>query len=548
VALVPSGDRAWLYVANRESGTISVIDINRAEVVAETKVGASLADLDAIPGEGGGDLLAVDEGSGRLERLRPGGPMVEALGGVEVGPSPVGVAVDPAGGLAFVALLWPRKLAVVEVSAGCGGPDLSLAGSVELPFEPRCLAAIGRGKVVVADAFGGGLAVVDGTTRRVESVRELRAHNIRGLASSIDGDRLLIAHQALNRGARTDQNDIHWAAFITSNLTAIPMSAVLDPDDDLAAGGRLYHLGDVGDGGADPNGVLPMPDGRIAVALGGVDEVAFGPEHVSIGRRVPVGRRPVALAGAPGRGMVFVADAFGDSVSLVNLESGARPLSIPLGPTPEQDEVRRGRDLFHDARLAHDGWMSCHSCHADGHTNDRLIDTLGDDSYGTPKRTLSLLGAGETGPWAWDGEMPTIGDQIRKSVVSTMRGYPLYDDQVEAIEAYLRSLPPPPALERPGDEPMIARGSATFRRLRCDRCHEPPTYTTPKAYDVGLEDERGRVEFNPPSLRGVARRRMFFHDGRAGSLADVFQQFEHQLEEPLSEEELADLLGFLRGL
>jgi mono/diheme cytochrome c family protein len=458
------------------------------------------------------------------------------------------LGVDPTGGLVFVSLLWPRKLAVVEVSWGPVGPEVTLAGSIELPFEPRCLAAIGRGKVVVADAFGGGLAVVDGPTRRVESVRELPAHNIRGLALSADGDRLLIAHQRLNRGARTDQNDIHWAAFITSNLSAIPMSAVIDPTADLAGEGRLYHLGDVGDGGADPNGLLAMPDGRIAVALGGVDEVAFGPEHVSIGRRVPVGRRPVALAEAPGEGMVFVADAFGDSVSRVALESGARPVLIPLGPTPEVDEVRRGRDLFHDARLSHDGWMSCHSCHADGHSNDRLIDTLGDDSYGTPKRTLSLRGVGETGPWAWDGELPTIGDQIRKSVVSTMRGYPLYDDQVEAIEAYLRSLPPPPALDRPGDEQPIARGSATFRRLRCDRCHEPPTYSTPKTYDVGLEDERGRMEFNPPSLRGVARRRVFFHDGRAGSLAEVFRRFEHQLDEPLSDEELADLLAFLRSL
>jgi YVTN family beta-propeller protein len=165
VALVPSSNGAWLYVANRESGTVSVIEVNRAEVVAETKVGESLADLESIPG--GDFLLAVDEGSGRLKFLRPEGPRVEEVGGVEVGQSPVGLGVDPTGGLVFVSLLWPRKLAVVEVSWGPVGPEVTLAGSIELPFEPRCLAAIGRGKVVVADAFGGGLAVVDGPTRRV---------------------------------------------------------------------------------------------------------------------------------------------------------------------------------------------------------------------------------------------------------------------------------------------------------------------------------------------------------------------------------------------
>ena len=38
--------------------------------------------------------------------------------------------------------------------------------------------------------------------------------------------------------------------------------------------------------------------------------------------------------------------------------------------------------------------MSCHSCHTDGHTSGRLADTLGDDTFGTPKRVLSLLGLG----------------------------------------------------------------------------------------------------------------------------------------------------------
>lgn len=546
VSMVGSEDGAWLYVSNRASGSISVIDTERLSVSAEVAVGIMPADLEAVPGRG--LLLSADEGSGRLDVLRVRGPEIEVAAGIQVPPFPVGVAVDPGGKLAFVSSLWPRRLSVIELGGAGGAPTLTLLGSVDLPFEPRCVAAVGGGKVAVADAFGGGLAVVDGPGLALESARELDSHNIRGLAMSTDGDRLLVAHQTLNRGARTDQNDIHWAAFITSNLTALPMVAVLSPAEDLARSGRRYHLGDVGDGGADPNGVLPLADGRIAVALGGVDEVAFGPEHVSIGRRVPVGRRPVTLVEASGGGRVFAADAFGDSVSLVSLESGARPVSIPLGPTPEPDAIRTGRELFHDARLSHDGWMSCHSCHADGHANGRLVDTLGDDSYGTPKRSLSLLGVGETGPWAWGGEMPSLGDQIRKSVASTMRGYPLYQDQVEAIEAYLRSLPPPPALESTGGEGTVVRGAAAFRRLRCARCHEPPSYTTPRAYDVGLEDERGRATFNPPSLRGVGRRRSFFHDGRAGSLAEVFSRFEHQLDEPLGEDELADLIAFLRGL
>ena len=44
---------------------------------------------------------------------------------------------------------------------------------------------------------------------------------------------------------------------------------------------------------------------------------------------------------------------------------------------------------------------------------------------------------------------------------------------------------------------------------------------------MGLKDEVGHHEFNPPSLRGVSNRDSFLHDGRAGSLEDVFVKEKH---------------------
>ncbi|MEW4451194.1 methylamine utilization protein MauG, partial [Bremerella sp. JC817] len=130
--------------------------------------------------------------------------------------------------------------------------------------------------------------------------------------------------------------------------------------------------------------------------------------------------------------------------------------------------------------------------------------------------------------------------------------YSLYDGEAAEIEAFLRSLPPPPALTAPGDPTFdaeaVARGADLFRDLRCDRCHTPPVYTSAKVYDVGLSDEQGQTAFNPPSLRGVGRRRMYFHDGRARTLEDVFEGHEHQLEEPLGPDDLADLILFLKSL
>jgi cytochrome c peroxidase len=76
----------------------------------------------------------------------------------------------------------------------------------------------------------------------------------------------------------------------------------------------------------------------------------------------------------------------------------------------------------------------------------------------------------------------------------------------------------------------------------------PPTYTSHKSYDVGLTDEVGNREFNPPSLRGVSQGGPYFHDGRAATLADIFTRYRHQLNAQLPEHELADLLQFLRSL
>src|SRR5262249_5606729 len=155
------------------------------------------------------------------------------------------------------------------------------------------------------------------------------------------------------------------------------------------------------------------------------------------------------------------------------------------------------------------------SCHTDGHTNGLLADTLGDGSYGAPKRVPSLLGTGATGPWGWTGPFERLGDQVRSSIETTMQGRPPTDEQVADLTAYLRALPPPTPADPAGGGEAAARGRAVFDARGCTECHAPPEYTTPGRYDVGLADEVGNRRFNPPALRGVGRRTSLLHDGRA---------------------------------
>src|SRR5256885_7131117 len=64
VALAESADGRWLYVANRDLGSVSVVDLLSRKVAAEHQVGQSLADLKRLSSSS--RLLAVDESGHEL--------------------------------------------------------------------------------------------------------------------------------------------------------------------------------------------------------------------------------------------------------------------------------------------------------------------------------------------------------------------------------------------------------------------------------------------------------------------------------------------------
>jgi cytochrome c peroxidase len=540
VALVPAGDSKLLFVANR-AGSLSVLDTTKRQVVAEIDAGRRLADLAAAAG---GRLLAADEAAGELLVLEPRGEAVAVAHRLRVGESPVSVRPLGDGTRALVACLWARQVVVVELPQGA---PPRVGKTIALPIAPRLqLPLAGGDEVVVADAFGGRLAVVNAAKGTVESVRALPGHNVRGLALSADGKDLLLTQQILFEQIPTKADEVRWGNVITNGLRSVPLADVRRPDADLVAGSRLQPLGDFIRGAADPAGVA-VAGGRILVALAGTGEVVFGPGGFREDwPRLKVGRRPTALALDQGGRRAFVANTFGDSVTIIDIAGRKIEGEVVLGPAPAPGRAERGEMLFFDARLGKEGWMSCHSCHVDGHTNGRRSDTLGDGSYGAPKRVPSLLGVGDTGPWAWDGSAHELREQLRMSIRTTMNGPAPTDEQLADLEAYLRTLTPPPGQHATPE--AVGRGRQVFEAQKCAHCHAPPTFTTPKTYDVGLADEVGKTRFNPPSLRGAGHGTAFFHDGRAATLEEVFTRHGHQVPKDLARKDLDDLLAFLGTL
>ena len=449
-------------------------------------------------------------------------------------------------------------------------------------------------------------------TKRVEAVHEIGVHNIRGLAINGQTGRLLISHQFLNSRAIPRRSDIIWGVMVDNLVLRADLDRLLAGGDAPLKGSRFLSPGYAGQGAGDPDSLLIDETGRTVIALAGVNEVSvFEPDGKSF-RRLAVGRRPVDLLPiSDGRFVVVNELSDSLSVVDLNLKyedvpdekrypasddqkpaetTGAKPADeytekkdykdkysgsgtygssnsygsgstyvdrnvyvshLSLGPTPEPGPVERGEFLFFNARLSHASWFSCHSCHTDGHTNGGMADTFGDDTTGAPKRVLSLLGVSETGPWGWNGKKTSLLDQVHQSGNSTMKGRGVSKSQAGDLVAFLKTLPPPPSffpVQSDEDQTLVDRGRAIFESLDCTSCHSGSTLTSEQTYDVGLVDQQGLREFNPPSLRGVGHRYGLFHDKQATSIEDVIIKLSHQRSDELNTPDQQALIRYLQSL
>lgn len=551
VALQFSADGKTLYVANRDSGTISIVDTEGKKVVHEASVGKKLSGLAILPSRN--LLLATDEGAHEIVLLKlDSASEPKVIQRQPVSPYPVSIISSADGKRCFVASLWSRRLSALDVTDNPNQP-LVLAKQVDLTFAPHeQTLLIKENKLAVADAFAGRLAFFDPADLSLQVSKEFPGHNIRGLGVSPDGKKIVVSHQMLNDLAHTIQNDVHWGMLMSNDLRWLKVESALAGGKELYHGAHMHPLGEPGKGSGDPGGLDISASGTVVVTLSGINHVTLGKEDDFSLYRVPVGKRPVAVKIAPDGNFAWVANLYDDSLTVVSLADREVSATIPLGKQPELTQVQQGETLYHDATLSHDGWMSCNSCHTLGHANGQLNDNLSDLSFGAPKRVLSLLGQKDTAPYAWNGKVKDFATQIRSSLEKTMQSDdPPQEKQVAALAAYLGTLELPPSvdtLRATQDKAAISRGQKVFEQHECARCHAPPTYTTPDSYDVGLKDKEGNARFNPPSLRGLSHRGPFFHDGSAKTLEEVFKLRKHPGEDEFSAEDVKNLVEFLRSL
>lgn len=543
-----------IHVALRDGRAVAAIDLKTRTIVDQWPLGfrpASLArDADGatlIVGGEDGELAALDLRSRAVRRFEPGrGPTM-------VLPWP--------GRKVLAGSRWDDAVRLVDLQSG------ATLASHQLPFPPGALTARADGRAIVADAFGSRLAVLRPGEAGSERFASLDGVNLHGLAISGDGRELLVAHSAQHGPVPVSESNVDWGVILSTRLAAIQL---VDLDRDRSpvepVPRRRITLDGSGNGAADPSALAVSKDGtKLVIAAAGAHQLLIvdrttgakgsNPEgpfplgDAQLVEAIEVGLNPVGLAFDPTGAFVASADAMSDTVSIVRLDGPSLEASVAIGPAdPTRDAVARGEAAFRDGRRSLDRWMSCASCHKDGHTNGLNFDTLGDANFGAPKNTPTLLGVGPTAPFTWTGRFGSLSEQVHQSFLTSLRSKDVDSGAVADVTAYLESLAPPPP-RRSADDPAALRGGDLFRSRRCDTCHRPPTDSITATRSVGTDDGvGGHTRFNPPALLGVARTAPYLHDGRAATLADLLNGHHPGSADPPDRDERDDLAAFLESL
>jgi cytochrome c peroxidase len=215
-------------------------------------------------------------------------------------------------------------------------------------------------------------------------------------------------------------------------------------------------------------------------------------------------------------------------------------------------------EIFYDGQRSLDQWYSCQSCHLDGGSNARPMDTWNDGTALSVKTVLPLHQVAKTAPWTWHGWQTELDDSIQNSFTDTMQGKEADAQDVRALRTYIESLPLPPnpfLASDGGLTPPAEVGRKLFESSEsaCATCHSGPTFSDGLNHDVGLGSDSDKYPtYNTPTLLGTYRKVRYLHDGRAKSLETLLTDH-HSPERvsgtaPLTEDQVQSLIAYLKSL
>lgn len=273
---------------------------------------------------------------------------------------------------------------------------------------------------------------------------------------------------------------------------------------------------------------------------GFTDELGNTPD----GRIITGGQEPVAAAYDADDNLV-VQLREPAALEIHGTLSGQVIARIELGGESRLDT---GYTMFHgNPDVVQGATVTCASCHPEGREDGHTWTFTGQG----PRRTQSLAGdISGTAPFHWVGDLDSLGTLMDEVFVKRMGGFPQSKQRVDAVQSYIFTFDSAPKVLQPAAD-AIARGKEVYESedVGCLDCHSGGHLTNNTTVSVGTDGS-----FQVPSLRGIASRAPFMHDGCAPTLKDRFTNTtcgggdSHGHTSQLSDAQINDMVAYLESL
>ncbi len=561
-----STDGTLLAAANRDNGTVSIVDVATGKVLREVAVGKKtegatfLGESHSVAATAYADDLITlfDADSGAVLKTIP------------VFDEPYGIVSTRDGSKIYATLEYPGQVVEIDPAAG------TITRTIAAGEYPRGIALSGdEGRLYVTEYYSGSVLAIDLASGTIADrwpglasenlARQIAVHprrpkayvpHIRSRVNVNRGEGSVVPFVSvvdLGTGEGRRRKPIPMDAFYGTFVVANPWEAAVSPDGTMlcavfAGSNDMYVCSIVDD------------DYR---------ELAFR-------KVITVGNNPRAVRFTPDGGKFFVYNTLDFQVAEYDASTLKLVQKIRVCENPLGDEILRGKILFYSALEPMVGrrWISCASCHPDGDGDGR--------TWQNPeglRNTTALFGMAWTHPIHWSADRDEVQDfehTVRSNLMQgrgLIRGKvnPALDEpnkglsrDLDALSAYSNAhkVPLSPHAKQ-GLSDSAKRGKEIFfsKETKCAECHSGPYYTdsTParpyKLHDVGTGDadpsEKMGPKYDTPTLLGVYRTPPYLHHGKARTLEDVLttcnKEDRHGKTSHLSAGQIADLVEFLKS-
>ncbi len=567
-----SADGSLLACSNRDSGTVTIIDLKTNTKLREITVGTTLSKPEGVAFLGDTHQFAVtlyhddkiifaDAATGKT------------TGEVDVFDEPYGIVSSLKGDKLYATLSYPGQIIEIDTKAR------KVLRTFEAGRFPRGIAiAADDSRLYFTEYYTANIIALDTATgkeadrwdgiRSDNLARQITLHptrpkayipHIRSATERAHGEGSIFPYVTI---LDTDQREgkrrtrIPMDSFISVHVTANPWEVAIAPD-----GRRLYAVFS----GTNDMYVTDVIDDDY--------------RELTHRATLKLGSNPRAVRVANDSSAFYIYNALDFNVVVYDAKTLRQRAVIPVTQSPLSAEILLGKQLFYSALepMASRRWISCSSCHPDGESDAR--------TWQNPeglRDTPSLAEMAWTHPLHWSADRDEVQDFEHTIRGNLMQGRGLIPGRrnvqpdldkpnkgisasLDALAAYSNTHKAPMSPHgKNGLSEAAQRGRELFfsKQTNCASCHSGPYFTdsTPGPtiirHDVGTggddPSEKMGPAYDTPTLLGIYRTAPYLHHGKAATLVDVLttqnKDDKHGKTSHLAAEQINDLVEFLKAL